>query len=70
MDNITREDLKKYSREELENIIISMNHVIVKYNIRETPDSFLFDVDGKCYDAIIITSILKHACEDCDKVKK
>lgn len=70
---VSKEDLKKYSREELENIIINTSYVIDRYHIipNNAGDTFLFGMEGKTYDARVLVDMWnlvdqKAACEVCD----
>ncbi len=70
-DKIGRDDLEKYSREQLENIIINTCAVIDRFDIRAVYDNFSFRMEGKQYDAKTLVDMWnlsdrKCACDICD----
>lgn len=59
---IKREELEKYSRAELENIIVNVTAVVDRFHIVSTGNNFSFHMDGKDYDAKTLVDTYELMC--------
>ena len=77
-DMLSKEDLKKYSREDLESIVLGTAKIIDKFNIipQNGGLDFSFEIDGKCYDAQVLVDMwniandksIREICNCCGSV--